>query len=244
MLHGDNPAASNNLYLRGIHFYLEEYGKGLPLILLHGNGGSISSMSSIIPLLSKKFHVYAMDSRAHGRSIDQKDSLSFEMMADDVSAIISNLELDSVYVAGWSDGGIVALELAMRHPGQVRKMAITGANLWPDSTAIIPTLWTEGKDYYEKNKNRIWSTEKEKNDWKLFLLDWFQPNITLKDLETIHDPVLVIAGDRDIIRIEHTVQIFQHIPAARLWIVPNSGHGTLIEHPVDFSEIVIRFFLE
>lgn len=240
--YGKNTEASQVIKTRGTNFYLESYGQGSPLILLHGNGGSIASMSPIIPALSKKFHVYALDSRAHGKSTDKADSLSFKMMADDVADIIKQLKLDSVFVVGWSDGGIVALELAMRHPSQVRKMAITGANLWPDSTALEPWLWKEMQSFYDTSKNKVWKTDKEKNEWKLFMLDWVLPQIQLSELKAIKCPVLVIAGDRDLIRTEHTVEIFQHISSANLWIVPNSSHGTLVEHPEEFSENVIRFF--
>ncbi len=240
--YGNNKHASKQVLLRNINFYLEEYGNGAPLILLHGNSGSIASMSPIIPALSKKYHVYAIDSRAHGKSVDDADSLSFKMMADDVSEIINRLKLDSVFVVGWSDGGIVALELAMRHPTQVRKMAITGANLWPDSTALEPWLWKEMRSYYDSTKSKIRETAKEKNEWKLFMLDWVLPQIRLSELQDIKCPVLVIAGDKDLIRTEHTVQIFQHIPLGNLWIVPNSSHGTLVEHPKEFSENIIKYF--
>ena len=76
----------------------------------------------------------------------------------------------------------------------------------------------------------------------MFLLDWFQPNISLNELHSINCPSLIIGGDHDLIKIEHTVLIYQNIPHAYLWIVPNSGHGTLIEHRNEFSKIVDDFF--
>ena len=240
--YGNNLRAGKFYNIRGIKIYCEIYGSGKPLLMIHGNGGSIESFKNNIPYFSKKYKVIVADSRSQGKSKDMSDSLSFEMMADDEAALLDVLHIDSAYVLGWSDGGINALLLALRHPEKVIKLASTGANLWPDSTAIISSLWKEEKITYDSSKNKHFATEEEKNDWKLFLLDWFQPNISLNDLHSINCPSLIIGGDHDLIKIEHTVLIYQNIPHAYLWIVPNSGHGTLIEHRNEFSKIVDDFF--
>ena len=240
--YGNNTVAGKFYNIRGIKIYCEVYGSGRPLLMIHGNGGSIKSFENNIPYFSKKYKVIVADSRAQGKSKDEGDSLSFEMMADDEAALLDVLHIDSAYVLGWSDGGINALLLAMRHPGKVIKLASTGANLWPDSTAIIPSLWKEEKAFYDSSKDTHLVTAREKYEWKLFLLDWFQPNIPLSALHTIQCPSLIIGGDHDLIKIEHTVLIYQNIPQAYLWIVPNSGHGTLIEHKDEFNKKVDDFF--
>jgi pimeloyl-ACP methyl ester carboxylesterase len=240
--YGNNKAAGKYYSVRGINIYTEQYGSGKPLLLIHGNGGSIHSMSSVIPFFSKKYRVIAADSRAQGKTVDPSDSLSFEMIADDEAALLDQLHIDSAYVIGWSDGGIVALVMAMRHPGKVIKLASTGANLWPDSTALIPPVWKEEKEYYDKHSSEIWKTSKEKNDWKIFMLDWLQPNIELSALKAIKCPSLIISGDNDLIRLEHTIKIYQHIPRAYLWVLPDSGHGTLEEHTDEFDKKVNDFF--
>lgn len=239
--YGDNPEVGKYYSVRGINLYTEEYGQGKPLILLHGNGGSISSMSGIIPYFSKNYRTIAIDSRAHGKSTDVADSLSFEMMADDVTFLLDKMKIDSSYVIGWSDGGIIALELALRHPEKVIKLAATGANLWPDSTALIPNVWLDAKKYYDAQKDKPRTTDTEKNAWKLFMLDWEQPNITLEEIHKIPTPSLIISGDHDLIRLEHTLQIFQNIPHAQLWVLPNASHGTLIEYPKEFYETIHQF---
>ena len=239
---GNNSKAGKYYTVRGIKLYTEEYGTGKPLVLFHGNGGSISSMSAIIPYFSKKYRTIALDSRAHGKSVDSGDSLSFEMMADDVAYLLDQMKIDSAYIIGWSDGGIIALELAMRHPEKIRRLASTGANLWPDSTALLPGLWKDEKKYFDSQTGKAKITSEEKNSWKVFMLDWEQPNISLASLRKIQTPSLIISGDHDIIRIEHTVRIFQNIPKAELWILPDSGHGTLIEHAMEFCETVDKFF--
>lgn len=203
--YGNNPAAGKYHNVRGIKLYSEEYGKGDPLLLIHGNGGSIQSFSKNIPYWAKHYRVIAVDSRAHGKSVDGGDSLSFEMMADDFAALLTTLRIDSAYVVGWSDGGINALELAIRHPKKVRKLVATGANLWPDSTALVPSLWKQQQKAYAENKNRTFASATEKNDWKVFVLDVLQPNIPLRALRTIKRPALIVADDRDVIVTEHTV---------------------------------------
>ena len=240
--YGHNAEKGKFYNIRGIKIYCEIYGSGKPLLMIHGNGGSIESFENNIPYFAKRYKVIVADSRSQGKSKDLNDSLSFEMMADDEAALLDVLHIDSAYVLGWSDGGINALLLAIRHPGKVIKLASTGANLWPDSTAIIPSLWKEEKVFYDSSKNKSFANDREKNDWKLFLLDWFQPHISLNDLGSIKCPSLIIGGDYDLIKVEHTVLIYQNIPHAYLWIVPNSGHGTLIEHKDDFNKIVDDFF--
>nr|WP_294899435.1 alpha/beta hydrolase [uncultured Pedobacter sp.] len=240
--YGNNPTAGKYYKVRGINIYTEQYGKGKPLVLIHGNGGSIKSMQSIIPFFSQRYKVIALDSRAQGKSIDPADSLSFEMMADDVADLLGQMHIDSANVIGWSDGGIVALLLAMRHPSKVAKLASTGANLWPDSTAIIPSLWKKDKINYDASRTKVLTKAKEKNSWKVFMLDWTQPNIPLTDLKKIHCPALIISGDHDVITLEHTIKIYQGIPHAYLWILPNSGHATLMEHTEEFNQKVNQFF--
>jgi pimeloyl-ACP methyl ester carboxylesterase len=240
--YGSNSAAGKYYDIRGIKMYCEIYGSGRPLLLIHGNHGSITSFKHNIPYFAARYKMIIADSRAQGKSKDNGESLTFEMMSDDYAALLDALKIDSAYVVGWSDGGINALLLAMRHPEKVIKMAVTGANVSPDASAFAPGVWEAEKKHYDADKNRVWRTDKERNDWKLFLLDWNQPNIPMSALHVIRCPSLIICGDHDVISVEHTVQIFENIPQARLWVVPNSGHATLIEHADDFNRTVDDFF--
>jgi pimeloyl-ACP methyl ester carboxylesterase len=240
--YGDNPAAGHYYSIRGIQMYCEIYGSGKPLLMIHGNGGSIKAFEHNIPYFAARYQVIVADSRSQGKSKDPGDALTFEMMADDEAALLDALHIPSAYVIGWSDGGINALLLARRHPEKVIKLAATGANLWPDASAFAPGLWEREKKSYDADKDKPRTTEKEKNDWKLFLLDWNEPHIALADLHSIRCPSLIICGDHDLISVEHTVQIFQNIPGAALWVIPHSGHATLIEHRDDFNKVVDDFF--
>jgi len=240
--YGNNPKAGRYATVRGVKLYYETYGAGAPLLLIHGNGGTSKDFSQNIPYFAKKYRVIALDSRAHGKSVDAGDSLSFEMMADDCAALLTHLRLDSAYVLGWSDGGITALLLAMRHPSKVKKLAATGANLWPDSTALMPELWQQMQRGYREGRGQTFTDPKRKNDWKVFLLDWKEPHIPLAALAKIKAPSFIIAGDRDVIRPEHTVAIYQSLLHAWLWVIPNSGHGTLQEHADEFNRKTDAFF--
>ncbi|HLY71026.1 MAG TPA: alpha/beta hydrolase [Puia sp.] len=239
--YGENKDAGHYLYTRGIKLYYEIYGTGEALLFIHGNGGSLANFSNNIPYFSRRYKVIAVDSRAHGKSIDHNDSLSFEMMADDFNALLDSLGADSTYVIGWSDGGINGLLLAIRHPEKVKKLAITGANLWPDTTGLTPFVFNlikKGNAELRKKEQ----TQKVKNELKISDLDLYQPHISLEQLHTILCPTLVIGGDHDAIPVTHTVLIAQNIHRSYLWIIPNSGHSTPIFKKDQFNPIIEDFF--
>src|ERR1700730_16529691 len=149
--YGDNKTAGHYLAARGFKMYYETYGKGEPLLFIHGNGGSLGNFSNQIPFFSMHYKVIAVDSRAQGKSADAGDSLTFEMMADDFNTLLDSLQLDSCYVIGWSDGGISALLLALRHPEKVKKMVVSGPTLWPDTTGVAPFIY----HYMEKEADSL-----------------------------------------------------------------------------------------
>jgi pimeloyl-ACP methyl ester carboxylesterase len=237
-----NPAAGKFYAINGFRMYTEVYGSGPPLLMIHGNNGDMSAFAKNVPYFATRYKVILADSRSQGRSPDPGHPLTFEMMADDYAALLDAMHIPSAYVIGWSDGGINALLLAIRHPEKVKRLASTGANLWPTADAFQPGLWDDKKKEYDSGLHKTYLTAREKNDRKLFLLDWQEPHITLAQLHTIRAPSLIICGDHDLISITHTVLIFQNIPHANLWVVPDSGHGTLREHPDEFDHQVDQFF--
>lgn len=239
--YGDNPAVGAYMDVNGIKMYYEIYGSGDPLLLIHGNGGAIDNFKNQIPYFALKYKVIAVDSRAQGKSVDTNDTLSFEMMADDFSTLLDKLHVDSCNVLGWSDGGINGLFMAIRHPDKVKRLAITGANLWPDSTAISASDYEWELNYYD-TLGKMTESPEILNTRKLVKLDLFQPHITPEQLRQIKCPVLVIGGDHDLILTKHTLLIAESIPGAYLWILPNSSHGTLIDYKDRFNEVVDEFF--
>lgn len=242
-IYGNNKTIGKYYSIRGFKMYTEVYGKGQPLLLIHGNGGSINNFIKQIPYFSKKYKVIIADSRAQGKSADKSDSLSYEMMADDYAALLDAMKIDSAFVIGWSDGGINGLLLAIRHPHKVKKLAITGANLWPDTSAVYGEVIDMVSPAYNELKNKPDKNEFEKNVFKLLRLLIEQPHISLDDLHTIHNPTLVIGGDHDVIKEEHTMLIYKNIPRAYLWIMPNSGHSTPIIYAEEFNKKIEDFFM-
>ena len=239
--YGNNAKAGQQVSLRGINMYYEIYGAGKPLLIIHGNGGSIKDFSNQIPYFSKEYKVILADSRAQGKSKDARDSLTYEMMADDLNALLDHLHLDSCFVIGWSDGGINGLLLAMRHPEKVKKLAVTGANLWPDSTAVEPFLFRWLAKEVD-SLSKVKQTAEIKNQYKLMAMMTKEPNITLQQLHSIKCPTLVIGGDHDALLPKHTMLIADAIPQSYLWILPNSGHATPINYSKQFNETINEFF--
>lgn len=240
-IYGQNQQVGKFYAVRGINLYCEIYGEGPPLLFIHGNGGSIKSFEKQIPYFASKYKVIIADSRAQGRSADLSDSLSYEMMADDFAELLNQLNIDSANIIGWSDGGINGLLLAIRHPEKVKMLAITGANITPDTTAIFPNDFNGMCNIVNTLKDKTNKTDQEKTDYKLNKLMCEQPNIPLSDLQKIAIPTLVIAGDHDLIRLNHTLLIHQNIKNAFLWILPNSGHATLKQYPEEFNQKVDAF---
>ena len=241
-VYGKNKIAGKYYDIRGFKMYAEVYGKGQPLLIIHGNGGSINNFIYQIPYFSKQYKVIIADSRAQGKSTDNGDSLTYEMMADDYAALLEVMKIDSAYVIGWSDGGINGLLLAIRHPEKVKKLAVTGANLVPDTTAVPQEIWDMVTPTLTELKNKPTKTDPEKNALKLYRLLAEQPHIPFTDLQKIACPALVIGGDHDVIKEEHTMLIYKNIPKAYLWILPGSGHSTPVVYKDDFNKVVPRFF--
>ena len=240
--YGNNKAAGKYYDIRGFKMYCEVYGKGQPLLIIHGNGGSIKDFIKQIPYFSGKYKVIIADSRAQGKSKDGGDSLTYEMMADDYAALLDALKIDSANIIGWSDGGINGLLLAIRHPEKVKKLAVTGANLVPDTTAVPQGIWNMVRPMYAGLKSKANKNEMEKNGFKLLRLICDQPHIDVSELQKIYCPTLVIGGDYDVIKPAHTLLIFENIPKAYLWILPNSGHSTPIVYSEEFNKKIDTFF--
>ncbi len=231
---GVNKQAGRYAEVNGIKLYYEVYGEGQPLLVLHGNGGSISDAALMYPELIKKYKVIAVDSRGQGNSSDTDEELTYELMASDVNVLLSELEIDSVYIWGQSDGAILGLILAMNYPEKVKKVAAFGANIQPDTLAIFPSLFRHITKTIEETKDariRKWYT-----------LMYKYPRIPFSDLSGIKAPVLVVAGDRDYIRPEHTLKIFQSIPNSQMCILPGATHGAAWEKQDLFMKIMEDFF--
>ena len=240
--YGANQSAGRTFTRDGVRLYYEVYGAGEPLLLVHGNGGSIADLSAQIAHFRRRYKVIAMDSRDQGKSGDSRDKLTYEKMTDDLAALLDHLKVGPANVLGWSDGGIEALLLGIRHPAKVKKIAAMAANLNPSVSALYPELLSVVKTMIEAIPAAQRDTPQGRRELKVTGMMLEEPNIDVKALEAITAPTLVLAGDHDLIRDEHTVEIYHHIPNSQLATFPNATHLIPFDDPALFNATVERFF--
>ena len=245
---GDNPEAGRFVTVDDSRVYYETYGDAgnHPLVLIHGNGGSIASMRCQIVYFMKDYHVVVADNRTHGKS-GVSDHLTYDQITADYVAILDGLALDSVHVLGQSDGGIVGLLLAIHYPQKVGKLVAAVPNLWPGKSAIEQWELDLSKDYRARIDSMIaiGDTSRDWENEKLHMnLMVNEPHIPLTDLETISSPVLVMTSDDDIIRPRHILEIYEHIPSAHLFVMPGATHFMLRDEHELFNTMSDSFFRE
>jgi pimeloyl-ACP methyl ester carboxylesterase len=232
--YGDNKEAGNYKQINGIKLYYETYGEGKPLLFLHGNGGSIRSASGKIEYFKKNYKVIAIDSRGHGKSVDTTSKeLTYTQMASDINVLLDSLKIDSVFISGQSDGGILGLLLAVNYPKKVSKLITFGANIFPGKKAVFSEI-----------DKMVMDTLKVTTDFstkRLYKLLAYQPEISEKDLQKIKCPVLLISGDRDAIRLEHTLKLFYNIENSNLFVMPGATHFGSYQKPDLFNQVVLDF---
>ncbi|MBW6499939.1 MAG: alpha/beta hydrolase [Bacteroidales bacterium] len=202
-------------------------------------------MENQIAYFSKSYKVITMDCRGRGKSELGSDTLTYMLMTKDIISLLDHLRLDSVYVIGRSDGGIISLLMGIYYPERVKKIVAFGASLVPDTTVLYPSI------VEEIHRDRVQAEEMiEKNDttrdWYLIRqlnrLMEFQPHISVYDLRKIRVPVLLLSCDRDVIKEEHTLDIYRNIPRANLCIFPGETHWITSENPDLFNSTVAKFF--
>ena len=245
--YGNNKVVGNSISIDGTKQYYEVYGQGEPLVLIHGNGGNIAYMKPQIEFFAKKYKVIVMDCRGRGKSELGKDSLTYTQMAKDIVGILNYLHLDSTYVVGRSDGGILALLLAIHYPQKVKKAVAFAANLTPDNKGLYPFFYNEVQRDRKQADEMIRKKDTTKN-WKVIQqrnrMIEFQPHISARDLQKIKCPVLVMSTDRDIIPEEHTLFIYRNISKANLCIVTGENHYVTKNNPDLFNSIVGKYLAD
>jgi pimeloyl-ACP methyl ester carboxylesterase len=217
-----------------INIYCETFGAGPPVLVLHGGLGYIEDMSFQIRALAKSHFVIAVDSRGHGRSTDANAPLSYSQMSDDMVKVLDHLKVDRVDVVGSSDGGIIGLDLAMRHPERVRRLVAISANYDPGGLGYVPSVGE-----VPRAGLRYWLLAPDPGRWpalyrKVITMWRTQPQYTLSDLGHIKAPTLVMAGEHDTIKREHTDQLVSAIPGSHESIIAGATHSV----PTEKSEIV------
>jgi pimeloyl-ACP methyl ester carboxylesterase len=247
--YGSNEQAGAYADVNDIRVYYEIYGEGEPLLLLHGNRGAIWTMGQQIPDLSKHFKVIAVDSRGQGKSTDSDQEITYTLMASDMSELIDRLDLGSAHVVGWSDGGNIGLELALAHPEKVKKLVVFGANYTHENWMAPPdSIVTDANDPRPLKttpwlKKYVEGMAKHSPDLSKKLADLMEnhPNLTEEQLRQIDVPVLVVAGDHDVVNMDQTMALFANLPHSQLFIVPGASHFVPVEQPELVNSEVVRF---
>ena len=248
--------------VNGLEMYYEVHGSGEPLILLHGGVGAIEMFGEVLPLLAEGRQVIAADLQAHGRTADIDRPLSIEAMADDVGALIEHLDLERADIMGYSLGGGVALQTAIRHREAVRKLVVVSTpfrrNGW--YSEVLAGMEQMGPEAAEPMKGTPMyglyaSIAPRPEDWPVLLTklgellkrdyDWSE------EVEAIAVPTMIVVGDADSVRTAHAVEFFELLgggkadagwngsgmPNVRLAILPATTHYGIFSSPALASAV-------
>jgi pimeloyl-ACP methyl ester carboxylesterase len=234
----------NYAEVNGLNIYYEIHGTGQPLVLLHGAYMTIDLMGEIVPVLAESRQLIAVELQGHGHTADIDRPLSYELMADDIAALIEHLAFEKADLFGYSMGGGVALQVAIRHPEVVRKLVVTSSSytsegMHPELLEMIPTLTPEAFAGSPIEEAYLRSAPNP-DDFptlvaKLKRLDMEPFAWPAEDIGRIAAPTLLIVGDSDAIRLEHAVELFRllgggamgdlaGLPKSQLAVLPGTTH--------------------
>lgn len=226
----------------GTRIYYEISGEGSPLFLLHGNGNDARFFSKQIPVFGKHYRVFAIDSRGHGKSINQSDYLSFRMMAHDLKELMDQEQIEKADLVGFSDGANLAIKFASLYPDKVRALVLNSGNIHISGEKWWVRLATYFQ-YFFYSLAGLFSPQvlKRRAVVSLMVDDL---DVTEADLGQIQAPTLVIVGKNDLIKVSHSREIAALIPGARFEVIPRQGHMLARTNPKVFNKIVLSYFRE
>jgi len=212
----------------GIDIYYEKSGEGKPFLLLHGNGEDSTALSGLASALSEEYCVYSLDTRRHGKS-EKTETIHYHDMMEDVAAFIFELQLEKPFLLGASDGGITGLLLAIKYPEMLSGLIACGANIHPAQMKKWFLAMLKLQTFFNK-------------DPKLLLM-LNEPDIREEELASIKTPVLLLAGEKDILTTEETMKIAAPIPGCEVKILKGETHGSYLKRSAVAME-AIRPFLD
>ncbi|MBR0820421.1 alpha/beta fold hydrolase [Bradyrhizobium liaoningense] len=232
--------------VNGVKVWYATFGRGEPVILLHGGLANANYWGHQVRALQRHYQVIVMDSRGHGRSSRNQEPYGYDLMASDVVALLDHLKIKKAAIVGWSDGAIIGLDIAMKHPVRVSKLFAFAANSDPSGVAdiassdVFNTYIARAGDEYK----RLSPTPTE---YKSFVAEitkmWeSQPKWTASDLASIKVPTWIVDGDHDeAIKRENTEFMAANIPGAGLLIQPEVSHFSFLQDPEQFNDDVLHF---
>lgn len=222
------------------HFYIEQ-GYGKPIILLHGNGESCEYFKKQLPELSSEYHIYALDTRGHGKTPRGSAPFTIAQFAEDLKYFMDECSIPSAHILGFSDGGNIALTFALKYPERVDRLILNGANLNPAGvklTVQLPIILG-----YKIAGLFAKESEDARRSWETLGLMVNEPEIPPAELKNVTARTLVIAGTRDMIKSRHTRLIAESIPNSRLVLI-RGDHFIASKCPVQFNRAVMEFLQE
>ncbi|MBC9881484.1 alpha/beta hydrolase [Bradyrhizobium sp. INPA01-394B] len=232
--------------VNGVKLWYAVFGRGEPVVLLHGGLANANYWGHQVRALQLHYQVIVMDSRGHGRSSRNQEPYGYDLMASDVVALLDHLKIKKAAIVGWSDGAIIGLDIAMKHPERVSRLFAFAANSDPSGVADIAAsevfnayIARAGEEY-----KRLSPTPTE---YKSFVAEitkmWeSQPKWTATDLAAIKVPTWIVDGDHDeAIKRDNTEFMAANIPGAGLLIQPQVSHFSFLQDPGQFNEDVLRF---
>jgi pimeloyl-ACP methyl ester carboxylesterase len=221
-------------------------GAGIPLLLLHGGlSNSDELLNSIGRGLSESYRVVAFDRRGHGYTADTDADFHYADMAAETIRVLEEVVGGAAHLVGWSDGGIIALLVALRRPDLVRKLVVIGANFHYDGMVPVemdpesPLTQQLGKAYIERSPDGAGHLDTVFQ--KSFAMFAAEPTLTIADIAQITRPVLVVSGDDDLVALPHTVALYEALPEGQLAVVPGTSHALPLEQPDLLNGLILKF---
>ena len=219
------------------HFYIEK-GTGEPLILLHGNGADSGYFRGQIDAFAGRYHVYAVDTRGHGRTPRGGMPFTIRQFAEDLLGFMDARQIKKAHLLGFSDGANIAMVFAVRHPGRVDRLILNGANL--NSSGVKRRIQIPIELGYRIAKCFSGKSDEARRNAEMLGLMVNEPIVAPAELAGIRAKTLVIAGTRDMIKEAHTRLIAESIPDARLVFV-KGDHFIANRNPAEFNRAVLDF---
>ena len=219
------------------HYYVER-GHGDPIILLHGNGENCDYFSGQMDAFAKWFHVYAIDTRGHGKTPRGEKPFTIRQFSDDLLGFMDEHQIERAHLLGFSDGGNIAMIFAMQHPDRVNRLILNGANL--NAGGVKRTVQIPIEIGYRIAERFAGKSDSARSNAEMLGLMVNDPNVTPDELAGIQAKTLVIAGTNDMIRKEHTKLIAASIPEAELVFI-KGNHFIAGRHPEEFNRAVLSF---
>lgn len=240
------PEHSATVAINGVRIWYALFGHGSPVILLHGGMGNSNYWGLQIPALAQHYQVIVLDSRGHGRSTRNSRPVTYHLMASDVLNVMDALHVSKAALVGWSDGGIIGLDLAINHPERLTKLFAFGANSDTSGTKDVdkdPLF----KDYFDRCEREYQNLSPTPAEYKEFLAQmqtmWdAEPRFSDEQLRSINVPTWIVDGDRDeLIKREDTDRMASLIPEAGELILPQVSHFALLQNPAQFNDALLHF---